>query len=215
MSLWRMTVLLFVCIGALAACDRTAGRYPLSAGLSATIDINGTAHEMYVSKVTGKVAHISFYRRGTLSNHRKYYRGLFVTEAIDKSFHWINEFDSETVEALFPLRVGAETRFESRFRVVNQDIRGSIRVAMRVEDKTSVRIAGTEYEAFVIAIRQERTLKGGRTLTLYRQATYAPALGLSVRTVDREGESIYTTRILDLDRPRPPGRRNTLGTMVI
>ena len=199
----------------LAACGDGEVRYPLTPGLSATVDINGTRHEMYVSKVDGRVAHVSFYQQGTLSNHRKYYRGLFVTEAIDKSFHWINDFDPATVEALFPLQVGGAVRFETSFRVLNQDVTGKMSVTMSVSGQSDLSVGGVSYPVYVIEIHQERRLRRGKTISLDRTAYYAPSLGLTLRTVDREGGRTYTTRVVKLERPRPPGRRNTLGTMVI
>ncbi|MCG8506879.1 MAG: hypothetical protein MI755_19895 [Sphingomonadales bacterium] len=204
-------LVLFGC--APAAEEQEAGI--MTVGLKARVESGGNVFDVEVTAVDGPAVTMETRWNGRTISERTLYRGIYALTGSESGSAYVNQLDPAEIDKLFPLKVGNETSFHSRYRVASRPGAGQAYIYASVRDKTVIEIRSGSYDVFVIDVVTDLAFEG-QTSQFTKTVWYAPALGLNLKTKISDGEKTFYSRVLSIELPRQtPMRENTVGTVMI
>lgn len=205
-----------------AGCDSTEEAdytFPFEPGLEIKVKAFGQYYYSEVVKAEGGYVTWKLRWNERVVSLRKVYKGLITVYESELERSFVNEFETASIDELFPLKVGKETSFKG-YRVSKEDgteIPFWVHMVVREEDVIKVR--DQEHRTFIIEITTEYE-KPDEIVTVTRTLWYAPELGFSLKSDYRSQDEHFQMHVLSIIRPEEEGpegarRRRTLGTVRI
>ena len=218
--LTRAVSILFLIL--VAGCDSTEEAdytFPFEPGLEIKVKAFGQYYYSEVVKAEGGYVTWKLRWNERVVSLRKVYKGLITVYESELERSFINEFESASIDELFPLKIGKEISFKG-YRVSKEDgTETPFWVHMVVQKEDVIKVRDQEYRTFVIEITTEYE-KPNEIVTVTRILWYAPELGFSLKSDYRSQDEHFQMHVLSIIRPEEEGpegarRRRTLGTVRI
>ena len=206
----------------IAGCDSTEEAdytFPFEPGLE--IKVKAFGHYYYSEVVKAEGAYVTWKLRWNerVVSLRKVYKGLITVYESELERSFVNEFETASIDELFPLKVGKETSFKG-YRISKEDgTEIPFWMHMVVRGEEVIKVRDQEHRTFVIEITKEYE-KPDEIVTVTSTIWYAPELGFSLKSDYRSKDEHFQMHVLSIITPEeedPEGarRRRTLGTVRI
>lgn len=214
-----LSVLILVLIAGCEAKEEANYSFPFEPGLE--LKVKAFGHYYYSEAVKADGGYVTWKLRWNdrIVSMRKVYKGLISVYESELENSYVNDFDTKSIDALFPLEVGKDVSFKG-YRVSKEDgTETPFWMHIVVTEEDIVKVRDEEYRTLVIEITSEYE-KPDRTVTVTRTLWFAPALGFSLKSEYRSNEEHFRMHVLSIITPEsedPEGarRRRTLGTVRI
>jgi hypothetical protein len=193
--------------------------FPFEPGVELKIKAFGHYYYSEVVKAEGPYVTWKLRWNDRVVSMRKDYKGLISVYVSELEQSFVNEFETASIDQLFPLAVGKDVSFKG-FRVSKEDgTEVPFWVHMAVREESVIKVRDKAHNTFVIEVTTEYE-KPDRTVTVTRTLWYAPELGFSLKSDYRSADEHFQMHVLSIITPEEEGldedrRRRTLGTVRI
>ena len=187
----------------------------LRAGMELTIKAYGEYFKSKILEISdGVLTWETTWGERMVSRH-KMYKNIFYIMGKDEGRYFVNDFNHEDLEALFPLEENKEVVFSGQ-RYLDEEEKGSEFWAhISVVGSSTIDVKDVSYDVFIIDVSLEIMTAEGSTLhhnTLWQ----AKENGLNLKSKFDHEDQAYWSRVIGIEMPyEQEQNQNNLGTTLI
>lgn len=216
----RLCVALILLFG--AACDPVA-RAPATpsaiVGTRAVIQRHGQELFAEVTKIADKLVTTEYFWNDERVVVHNYYRGLYNVSGIEFGYQYEADFDYNTLEQLFPLKVGKEVSFSGNTKNINRGTAIDFWTNIHVIGEKTIPLSSGDRKVFVVDIITEYK-KGNEAKRKTNTVYYDPELSMVLKSVIHEDGYQSYWRAVSVELPgnarKPsPIQQRRAGTVMI
>ncbi len=210
----RPAVALMAATLALGACTRPAEPpYPLEAGFSAIVRVDGESYRLEVTDVRNEIVTLDYYWQNQPVATRRLYRGLIVLSGRDGQRSFQHDLDLRDLERIFPLTIGKTLAIEGS-TVLNDREPVPLHLSLTVTGRGRREVGDQAFDVWVLEMETRIGEPDDPVEVIHRTVYYAPRLGLPIKIAYETSKEKGYWRMVAIER-RPRGRANRLGTVAI
>ena len=187
--------------------------YPLEAGFSAIVQVDGQNYRFEVSDVSDDIVTARYYWQDQPAATRRLFRGLIVLSGSDGRRSFQHDLDLAELESLFPLTTGKTLEIDGS-TVLGDRPSVPLHLTVSVTGRGRREVGERAFEVWILDIRTRIGDPADPVEVIHRTVYYAPRLGLPIKIRYETAREKGYWRMVDIER-RPRGRANRLGTVAI
>ena len=187
--------------------------YPLEAGFSAIVQVDGESYRLEVTDVSKEIVTLDYYWQNQPVATRRLYRGLIVLSGRDGQRSFQHDLDLRDLERIFPLEIGKRVTIEGS-TVLNDREPVPLHLTLTVTSRGRREVGDQAFDVWVLEMETRIGEAEDPVEVIHRTIHYAPRLGLPVKIAYETSKEKGYWRMVAIER-RPRGRANRLGTVAI
>ena len=187
--------------------------YPLEAGFSALVRVDGEVYRLEVTDVSNEIVTLDYYWQNQPIATRRLYRGLIVLSGWDGQRSFQHDLDLRDLERIFPLAVGKTLAIDGS-TVLNDREPVPLHLTATVTGRGRREVGEQAFDVWVLEMETRIGDPADPVEVIHRTVYYAPRLGLPVKIAYETSKEKGYWRMVAIER-RPRGRANRLGTVAI
>lgn len=187
--------------------------YPLEAGFSAIVQVDGQSYRFEVSDVSDDIVTVRYYWQDQPVATRRLFRGLIVLSGRDGRRRFQHDLDLAELESLFPLATGRTVAIDGT-TVLDDRPSVPLHLTVSVTGRGRREVGERAFEVWILDIKTRIGDPEDPVEVIHRTVYYAPRLGLPIKIRYETARERGHWRMVDIER-RPRGRANRLGTVAI